>query len=125
MFYVGSEGAIWDWYVENGAWKDVSLGGAVRASTSPSAVVETGSGRNVYYVGSEGAILDWYVEGAWKDYRLGGSVREGTSPSVLAETGSGQNVFYVGSEGSILVRKSFKGPPTHVYAGGSMLVAAR
>lgn len=38
VFYVGSDGAIWDWYIENGAWKDFQIGGSVAAGTSPSAL---------------------------------------------------------------------------------------
>jgi hypothetical protein len=86
VFYVGSEGAIWDWVVQNGAWVDVHLGGSVAAGTSPNTVYEPATGRNVFYVGSEGAIWDWVVQnGAWVDVHLGGSVAAGTSPNAVIE----------------------------------------
>lgn len=107
IFYVGADNAIWQWSVIGGGWSNVRLGGptggaAVAPGTSPSAVVDPSSGRNVFYVGADNAIWQWSVQNnAWVNTRLGGSVAPNTSPSVVTDSSSGRNIFYVGSDSQI------------------------
>jgi hypothetical protein len=103
IFYVGADNAIWQWSVQNGAWKNFKLGGtAVASGTSPSAVFDPTTGRNVFYVGSDNAIWQFSVQGGqWANVRLGGSAAQNTSPSAITDTATGRNIFYVGSDNHI------------------------
>jgi hypothetical protein len=111
VFYIGANGKMWDWWVNKGAWEDVELAGgganeSALTDTSPSAVYESGSGRNVFYVGANGAIWDWLVKGGhWEDIELAGggaSESTATTPSAVSEpSGSGRNVFYIGANGKM------------------------
>jgi beta-glucanase (GH16 family) len=130
VYYVGANGHIWTWFIENGAWKEFGLppSKAVKSGTSPAAVYAPDTGRNIFYVGEEGDINDLLVENAtWKTAPLASvQVKSGTSPSAVYAPGSGRNVFYVGSEGLINdlfvengVWKNYQMPGVQVESGTS------
>jgi surface antigen len=112
VFYVGSDNQIWQWSVQAGQWHNSKLtgtGGAVAAATggSPSVVIDSASGRNVFYAGTDNQIYQWSVQnGAWHNFKLTGTggntaALAGTSPSAIVDTSTGRNIFYVGSDGAI------------------------
>ncbi len=107
IFYVGADNNIWQWSVIGGHWSNVKLqdgssGEPVAPGTSPSAVEDLDTGRNVFYIGVDNAIWQWSVQNnAWHNNRLGGNVRPGTSPSAVTESSSGRNIFYVDANGTI------------------------
>lgn len=107
IFYVGADNYIWQWTVQSGAWTNTRLTAAsgaepVAPGTSPSAVMDSSTGRNVFYVGADNAIWQWSVQsGQWVNNRLGGSVKANASPSVVVDSSTGRNVFYVDSGGSL------------------------
>jgi hypothetical protein len=127
IFYVGADGYIWQWSIQNGQWTNVKLtalsgGQAVAANTSPTAIYDSASGRNVFYVGADNAIWQWSVQnGQWTNVRLGGSVAPDSSPSAVADTTTGRNVFYVGANGAINQWSIQNGQWTNVSFGGTAL----
>jgi hypothetical protein len=109
VFYVGADNQIWQWSVQNNAWNDFKLTGtggntAAAMGTSPSAVVDSATGSNVFYVGTDNHVWQWSVQnGQWNDFHVSGTngdqtVLTGTSPSAVADPTTGRNVFYVGPD---------------------------
>jgi len=127
IFYVGADNYIWQWSIQNGQWTNVKLttpsgGQAVAPNTSPTAIYDSTSGRNVFYVGADNAIWQWSVQnGQWINFRLGGSVASDSSPSAVVDPTTGRNVFYVGANGSINQWSIQNGQWTNVSLGGTAL----
>lgn len=120
IFYVGVNGKIWQWVVQNGAWEDVELGKvnnsgvneSVEGGTSPTSINDTASnGPNVFYTGGNGKVWQWVIQSTggtafWEDAEVAKasrgtffneSVQLGTSPTAVDEpNGTGRNVFYLG-----------------------------
>jgi surface antigen len=82
-------------------------GGGSSSATSrliaPSAVLDPGTGRNIFFVSSNNTIHQWSVVGSsWGEYQLGNTaVAPGTSPSTVEDTSTGRNIFFVGTNGQI------------------------
>jgi len=74
----------------------------IAPNTSPSAIEDPNTGRNVIYSGNDGRIWQWSVQnGHWVDTPLGGSVKANTSPSAIEDPATGRNIFYDGTDSSI------------------------
>lgn len=127
IFYVGADGYIWQWSLQNGQWVNFKLttpsgAQAVAPNTSPTAIYDPTSGRNVFYVGADKAIWQWSVQnGQWVNFRLGGSVASDSSPSAVMDPTTGRNVFYVGVNGSINQWSIQNNQWTNVSLGGTAL----
>ena len=133
IFYVGADGYMYQWSVIGGAWSNVKLQGtgnpeSVQTGTSPSAVLDSSTGRNVFYVGTDNAIWQWSVQGgAWVNNRLGGNVLGNTSPSAVVDASSGRNVFYVGADQYIYQLSVQNGAWVNIKltVGGNAIAAAQ
>ena len=75
IFYVGTDGAVNQFTVQNGVWTNVVLGGDVETNTGLTSIYDPGTGRNVFYVGTNGAVNQLSVQnGDWVNVLLGGTV---------------------------------------------------
>jgi hypothetical protein len=104
IFYVGADGAIWQWSVQNGQWNNFRIGGEALPGSTISAVYDSATGRNVFYVGLDGSINQWSIQnGGWVNVKMGGVAQSGSSPTAVSDTvnGTGRNVFYVGLDNKI------------------------
>jgi hypothetical protein len=111
VYYVGTDGTLWEWSWSGSAWSINHLtnsgAAAVAPGTSP-AVVRSSSGQQwVYYVGTDGHLWEWSWSGsAWSINQLSGggaaSVAPGTSPAVTRNSEAGQQwVDYIGSDSAL------------------------
>jgi hypothetical protein len=101
IFYRGSDGALWQQTLVNGAWVPYRIGGQVAPGTTPAVKYEAGNWW-VFYHGADGALHEASLTSGseWTDYRIGGEMAWSTSPAVKYEAGNWW-VFYHGADGAL------------------------
>ncbi|WP_433219721.1 hypothetical protein ACQP00_15995 [Dactylosporangium sp. CS-047395] len=118
VFYRGSDGALWQYYLAGGHWTAQRIGGAIIGS--PSAVFDPSNNYiRVFAQGTDHSLWQYWWNGStWQQQEVGGTLTSGTGAVVKNGV---VRVFFRGADGALWQYYLSGGHWTSQEIGGYML----
>lgn len=98
VFGRGTDGALWQYWLEGGTWHSQEVGGQIIGS--PAAVWDAAAGLlRVFAQGADHALWQYYWDGStWRTQEIGGTLTSGVGATMHGNT---VRVFFRGGDGSL------------------------